>query len=559
MRRHHLKWLHGVLALLLPFAPAQAGAQAGFGAQAVWGKDRGHIRFAHRRDDTDAESGAGAFLCGRIAMADGDFDVAALQFLIAFDAEPDNPVIGRQALAANLLAGKPIATTIARRVAHMEPGNPVAQLVLAGIEVQRGNWASAAQHYASMSGEGVFAIIQKPLLAWAQFGAGRKDAMRAWLGPRTEAGAVGGAYLLQEGLMADLSNRPLAAEPLYRAAQADLGAQDFGLARSWASLLARQGRQPEAEKILSAGALSGLDLAFSDTRLRAAIGDRPVADAGDGIAWLYVEFALLARQHDAPQLADMLLRLALDLRPGFSLPRMLAAQALAAEGHAEKALAMLAAVDAADTLAPSAALMRAAILARAGSAAASLALLAGLQTALPDRAEPWLLQGDVLREAHRDAEAISAYSAALSLLGSQDAARARCLYGRGIVEERMGSWPSAEVDFLASLALSPDDPVVLTHLGLAWSNQGKAFPRARKMVGRAAKLRPDDGQIEGSLGEVELRQGDFSAALRTLERAAELLPDDAAINRYLGDAYAAAGRKAEAQFQWARALALSSK
>ena len=45
--------------------------------------------------------------------------------------------------------------------------------------------------------------------------------------------------------------------------------------------------------------------------------------------------------------------------------------------------------------------------------------------------------------------------------------------------------------------------------------------------------------------------------MRTLERAVELEPEDATINAHLGDAYFAAGRKIEAQYQWRRALTLN--
>jgi Flp pilus assembly protein TadD len=59
-----------------------------------------------------------------------------------------------------------------------------------------------------------------------------------------------------------------------------------------------------------------------------------------------------------------------------------------------------------------------------------------------------------------------------------------------------------------------------------------------------------------SLGWVMLRTGDLPGAVRTLERASELMPNDATVNGHLGDAYAAAGRKLEAGYQWRRALML---
>ena len=77
------------------------------------------------------------------------------------------------------------------------------------------------------------------------------------------------------------------------------------------------------------------------------------------------------------------------------------------------------------------------------------------------------------------------------------------------------------------------------------------------MIERAAERRPNDGAITDSLGWVEFRQGDAKDAVKTLEHAVELEPEDSTINAHLGDAYWAAGRKIEAQYQWRRALTLS--
>jgi Flp pilus assembly protein TadD len=77
------------------------------------------------------------------------------------------------------------------------------------------------------------------------------------------------------------------------------------------------------------------------------------------------------------------------------------------------------------------------------------------------------------------------------------------------------------------------------------------------MIQRAAERRPNDGAITDSLGWVMFRQGDAHQAVKLLEKAVELEPEDPTINSHLGDAYWAAGRKLEAQYQWRRALTLN--
>jgi predicted TPR repeat methyltransferase len=55
---------------------------------------------------------------------------------------------------------------------------------------------------------------------------------------------------------------------------------------------------------------------------------------------------------------------------------------------------------------------------------------------------------------------------------------------------------------------------------------------------------------------VKLRQGDIPGAVSALERAVELGTEDPVVNAHLGDAYWAAGRHLEAEYQWRRALNL---
>ena len=122
--------------------------------------------------------------------------------------------------------------------------------------------------------------------------------------------------------------------------------------------------------------------------------------------------------------------------------------------------------------------------------------------------------------------------------------------------ERARDWARAEADFLRALELFPDQPFVLNYLGYSWTEQGRNLPRARQMIERAAAAQPNDGAILDSLGWVQLRQGDVQGAVKQLERAIELDSNDPTITSHLGDAYWAAGRKLEAQFQWRRALTL---
>jgi Flp pilus assembly protein TadD len=202
-------------------------------------------------------------------------------------------------------------------------------------------------------------------------------------------------------------------------------------------------------------------------------------------------------------------------------------------------------------------LRRAALTEQLGNTDDALRQLDQLARLYPDRPEPLTLKADILRSKRRFADAVTAYDEAVARIPHPTDANWPLFYDRGIALDRAHQWPRAEADFLHALELSPDQPYVLNYLGYSWTEQGRNLARAKQMIERAVQERPNDGSIVDSLGWVALRQGDVPAAVHQLERAVELDSEDATVNGHLGDAYWAAGRKLEAQFQWRRALNLN--
>jgi len=262
------------------------------------------------------------------------------------------------------------------------------------------------------------------------------------------------------------------------------------------------------------------------------------------------------RGQDSNDLALIMLRLALDLRPDLSVARLLIAEILDANHQSEDALQVLKLVPPGDPLILVVQLREAALDAKLGDNDAALKLLDVVAAANPERPEPYALRGDILREQKKFADAVLAYNAAVTRIPHPDRGNWPLFYERGISLERSNNWPLAEADFLHALELAPDEPDVLNYLAYSWTEQGKNLPRARKMLERAVEQRPNDGAVVDSLGWVVLHQGDVPGGLRLLEHAVELDPTDATVNYHLGDAYWATGRKLEAQFQWRRALSL---
>ncbi len=505
------------------------------------------------RGGTSAPGVAAAFLTGRFAAAQADNDYAARQFLRVLGADPGSAPIRQQAFLTALLAGLPEA----ERLARLMPDDPAAQLLLGGLDARAGRWEQAETRFASMARQGITLLLQPLLTAWAQAGQGRPEVALGTLATTPDAQRFRALFALHGGMIADLANRPADAARLYRTAAAEFGGTNLQLARQLASWLQRQGEAAEARSTLATLLQASPDLAIAGPSLLAAVGERPVRSATDGMAEAYLTLAGALRGQERAAFTQVLVQLALDLRPDSATGRLLLAEIQDGRGRPALALAALAPIAADDPLSPVVRLRRAASTERLGKTADALAMLDDLARDTPGQPEAPTMQGDILRSQKRFSDSVAAYDRAIAMLPKPPPRASWPLfYSRGISLDRAHVWARAEADFMTALELQPDQPMVLNYLGYSWTEQGRNLPRARDMVERAVQQRPNDGAITDSLGWVLLRQGDVRGAIKYLERAVELEPEDPTINGHLGDAYLAAGRKIEAQFQWRRALNL---
>jgi tetratricopeptide (TPR) repeat protein len=520
--------------------------------------DFGQSADASRPDPIDMKvsSPMGAYLAGRAAVSDGDMPTAAGLFLQGLSLDPDNADLRSAAFTAALRAGRPEAVALARDL----PGSVAAQLLLADVDAKAGHWAAAEGRFAGIVRQGPVQLLQPILVAWAQYGEGRTDAALATLKPLVDGDRFRGTYAIHAALIADLSGHNADAERDYHIAQTSSGGINLELARLLASWYVRTGHAAEAQQLFSSFQQNVGNVAIAVPGLYHDAAQRHVRNAIDGLAESYLALASAVRGQGGEVGDDMaraLLQLALDLRPDLTLARELSAEMLDDGHHPHAALAMLSHVADSDPLLPMVQLRRASLFAEIHQPDAALQILDTLAVAFPDRAETYSMRGDILRDAKRFPEAVKAFSGAISRLGKEKPENWALYYERGIAYERLQDWPDSEKDFLHALELSSDQPFVLNYLGYSWTEQGRNLDKARRMIERAVALRPDDGAIIDSLGWVVLRQGDIAGAVRLLQRAVELVPADPTMNGHLGDAYWAAGRKLEAQFQWRRALTLN--
>ncbi len=496
----------------------------------------------------------GAYLAGRFATSESDTRIAADSLLAALRADPDQPEVIERAFIATLLDGRSEAVRLARRL----PDNSLAALLIAGTDAQAGRWDRTEQRIRALPRQGAAQLLQPMLLAWALQGKGQTDAALALLRPLAEGGRLRTLYAMHAALICDLANRPREAERFVRIAIGDPQPMTLRLVQIAGGILARGGKEADAERLLEAYARNQEDLVLSasPTAQRDLFANRAVASPVEGFAEAYLALAGSLRGQGAAEFSLALTRLALRLRPGFAPALLMGSDALVDEQQYAAALAMLDQVPADDLLSGLVGLRRAAVLDRMDRTEEAAAQLRAIAATFPAASQPYARLGDMMRGRQRWAEAAAAYSEAIRRVPAPAAVHWPLFYSRGVALERAGDWPAAEADLRRALELSPEQPYVLNYLGYTWVERGQHLAEARRMLERAVALRPQDGNIADSLGWALYKLGDMPGAIRWLERAVELEPRNSVVNDHLGDAYWSAGRQREAQFQWRRALAL---
>lgn len=516
----------------------------------------------------------GSYLSGRFALNHGDFDTAAADLLHALAITPDDPDLLRQTFVASVTVGRPEAVALARQIAggnHADgpalpqglPLGQIARLVLVDAAAKSGDWHQAVDRLRAIPREGIMNVLQPLLLAWAlEGGSGPNgagvDEARVTLRPFLTAREVRPIAALHAAMIDDVFGRPADAAANYRVTEAEARLQTPRTALILASWHARSGDPAGAERVLTQMAAAIPEAEITVPAMLTGLNRRPVASALDGMAEAYLTFAVALQREDGGELAMILARLALDVRPNLAAAKLLAAEIQANARRYDSALDLLdQAIQSNDPIVPILRLRRSTVLERMDRTDEAIREAERLGRDYPASPMPDIQLGDLLRVKHQWAPSIAAYDRVIGRIRTPAAEDWILYYSRGISFERSGQWARAEADFNEALRLSPDQPSVLNYLGYSWADMGRNLERAREMIQRALTRKPNDGAIIDSMGWVLFRQGHVDEALTYLERAVGLEAEDVSINDHLGDVLWAAGRKIEAHFQWRRALTLN--
>jgi tetratricopeptide (TPR) repeat protein len=505
-----------------------------------------------------------AVLVGRFASLTRDPRRALESYEAALKLDPDDGDMAERGVFNALMAGEfEKAVSMARRSgAAPGRGSALARLTLASDAIRKGRSQHAADLLAGDDFGPFNRTMAQNLRAWSLLETQGVDAARASLPQLEQTGrANASAVGYMHGLIALAAGEEGPARDVF----ADIWDNGPRLAVSTemhARLLAAGGARDAAVSVLATfrdevGPHPGLD----SLRARLAAGEtlpapRPGRREGAALA-IYAPAAILDAQ-SGNDLAGVYYAMALAIDPDLDIARTLWADMLDSGGRRADAIAVLRGVDEASVFYATARGQIAWALRRQGRDAEALTVARDALAHAPDR-DLRIQLGDLFASLGRDGQAEAVFSELID--ADRDAGRSdwRLFLARGAARERLGRWPEAERDLRSALALAPDEPSILNHLGYGWIDRGMRLREGLELIKRAALLDPRSGMIRDSLGWAHYRLGHYARAVAHLERAATLVPGDPVVNDHLGDAYWRTGRRFEAHYQWRRALNLTTE
>ncbi|MEI6419784.1 MAG: tetratricopeptide repeat protein [Sphingomonadales bacterium] len=510
------------------------------------------------------ESPLHAYVLGRYAAADDDVALASRFFDAARQQQP-NAMLDRKAFDLAVAAGnRDDAIALARAIALAGKGDADTGLVLLAAAVQgrdaRADKAITAARTA-LAGAG-YAVVAEPIIAaWQLFMRGDHAGGLARLDPAQFQGFARAYIAEQRAHMLAADGQWQAAAKAYDELKSGTGPGISFLRVGRADALAMAG-----DVVAARAELQGDDATSRAALARLNAGKRigPLApDARRGVAWLLARLAGdVARERPVP-LALLLARSASFTAPDLAATWLICGDILARGGQRSAALDAYGHIPVDDALFRLARARRVEVLDALGRSDEAGALLAAATSAKDAIVEDWLLLGQWHQRAGRFKAAAAAFGQAIALAGtgpSRDVLgddRSWSLYfQRGAMWEQAGDWPAAVADLREAARRAPEEAMVLNYLGYSLLDRGEQPDEARRLIEKAAALRPGDGGIVDSLGWSQFRAGRFDDAVTTLERAWALTQDDPTVTDHLGDALWRVGRRIEARFRWRQALVL---
>lgn len=502
----------------------------------------------------------GNYLSGRFAANNGDFKNAEHYLLRTLKQDPENLEIAGYAYRMHLITGDMDG---AAKMANMlykasdAESNPEIMVLLSHIK--KGDYAKAREVLNTFEKTGFNLVVLPLVTAWVDFADGKLTQPIKQDENLKRIVEFAPFIYYQTALINDLAGFEDEAIAQYNEVLALSKALPYRVVEMLGNLYARRGEWDKAKALYARYREENPDSVLMSPELEglAKEGKAParlVANAREGTAEIFFSTASILNNENLNEEALIYIQQVLYLNPDFTAARLMRGTIYESLERYEEALEEYDSLPKETPYYYKGQLRKAYIYNAMDDNEKALALLAELSEKLPARYQVQLTRGDILMRAKRYAEAVDAYSNALTMIDKVKGEHWPIFYARGISYERTDDWKKAEGDFLKALEIEPNQPDVMNYLGYSWLTQKTRVKEARDLIEKAVQARPTDAHIIDSMGWVLYALGDYEAAVDYLERAIELMPTDPTVNDHLGDVYWRMGRKIEARYQWKRAL-----
>jgi tetratricopeptide (TPR) repeat protein len=517
-------------------------------------------QMAQAEDGRRAPGALGAYLAGLHAAQENDYGTAADLMAAALSRDPGNLELLNRTLVLLALEGRiREGVKLSRRMIDSAPRHEISNLLIATDAALSGNLDEAEAALSRMPKQGPSGLAVPLLQAWLAAGAGEPERIGEIMAPLEDLKGFEPLVHLHRGMTYELAGRPLTAMSSYETAIAANETTSLRIVLRAGRFFERDGSPDRALTLYRRYAAANPDSTLIGPELERAEAGRPpppLHSLAQGLGEALFNIASLLSQDRSNEVALIYAHLALHADPGLEVAQALIAETLQRQGRPSDAIAAYEKLRNSAAFGFLAAVNVASELHAMGRTDEAEARLRELGQRYPERFEPYMRIGNMLRVEERFEQAAAAYDEAVARLGEPEPKHWMLFYFRGIALERSDQWARAEQDFLRALDLQPKQPYVMNYLAYSWVEQKTNLERAQEMLREAVQRQPDDGYIVDSLGWVYYRLGKYGESVEVLERAIELRPQDPIINDHLGDAYWRVGRKREAEVQWRRALSL---
>lgn len=506
---------------------------------------------------TSRDAASGAYLAGRQAVRDSDYDTAVQYYARALGQDPDNPALMENVTLSQLALGRIArALPVAQYMEELGLRSQVAHMVVVANLIAAGDYDALLARDAEAVGIGP--LVDGLVIGWAHMGAGSVSKALAQFDLVAEQSGLRGFALYHKAMALALVGDFEGAETIFADEDGRLSSMARRAALARAQILSQLDRSEDALEVMTDAFGGGTDPELTDVADLLAAGTKlpytHVTSVRDGMAEVFFIIGAALSGETSDDYALVYARIAGFLRPNHYDALMLSAELLDGLGQYDLAIKTYKQVPQGSSDHYAAELGRAEALRRAAKPDAAIEVLEQLAQDFPTLPMVHSSLGDLQLQQESYEAAVQAYDRALDFTEEGAPGRWFLLYARGIGLERLDQWDRSEADFREALKLSPDQPQVLNYLGYSLVEKQVHLDEALGMIERAVAGRPDSGYIVDSLGWVLYRMGRYDEAVAHMQQAVELMPVDAVVNDHLGDVFWAVGRQREAEFQWRRAL-----